>query len=63
VITVCDSAKDSCPIFPGAPRRLRLSFPDPAPVEGDEEERLEALKRVRDGLSTTLAELGGGLTR
>jgi len=50
VITVCDNAKESCPIFPGAPLRIHWSYPDPAAVEGSKEERLRAFRGVRDGL-------------
>ena len=51
VITVCDNAKESCPVFPGAPERLHWSYEDPAAVEGSREERLRAFRRVREGLT------------
>lgn len=50
VITVCDNAKESCPIFSGAPERIHWSYPDPAAVEGSEEEKLQAFRAVRDDL-------------
>lgn len=46
VITVCDQANESCPIFPGDPERIHWSIPDPSAVEGTEEERLNAFRRV-----------------
>jgi arsenate reductase len=48
VLTVCDNAKDTCPIFPGHVNRLHHSFEDPAAVEGSEEDRQTAFRRVRD---------------
>jgi arsenate reductase len=49
VITVCDRAKESCPIFPGA-TQLHRDFDDPAAAEGPETVRLAAFRRVRDDL-------------
>ena len=48
VLTVCDNARESCPIYPGHANRLHHSFDDPAAVEGGEDERLAAFRRVRD---------------
>jgi arsenate reductase len=48
VLTVCDNARESCPIYPGHVNRLHHCFDDPAAVEGSEEERLAAFRRVRD---------------
>lgn len=48
VLTVCDHARESCPVFPGAARMIHRSFDDPAAVEGSEETRLAAFRRVRD---------------
>lgn len=48
VITVCDNAKESCPVFPGRTLRLHWPFEDPAHVEGTEEERKAAFRKVRD---------------
>jgi arsenate reductase len=48
VITVCDHAKESCPVFPGAPVQLHMGYPDPAAAAGTEEERLNAFRQVRD---------------
>jgi arsenate reductase len=54
VITVCDRARESCPIFPGAPERLHWSYPDPAAADGSHEEKLRAFRDVRDDLRLKL---------
>jgi arsenate reductase len=49
VITVCDDAKESCPIFPGKVRnRLHLGFKDPSKVEGSYTEIMKAFYDVRN---------------
>jgi arsenate reductase len=48
VITVCDRAKESCPIFPGTASVLHWSFDDPALAAGTVEERQSVFRRVRD---------------
>lgn len=50
VITVCDQARQSCPVFPGAPRQIHWSLEDPAAAAGGDEERLAVFRRVRDEL-------------
>lgn len=54
VLTVCDNAAESCPVFPGGARRTHWSLPDPAAVGGDEKDRLEAFRRVRRALEQRL---------
>jgi thioredoxin type arsenate reductase len=54
VITVCDSAKESCPVFPGKVQRMHWSFPDPAAVQGTDLERLDAFRGVRDALAMAI---------
>ena len=56
VITVCDNAKESCPIFPATAKRIHWSLEDPAAVQGTEEERLAEFRRVRDQLRTLLSQ-------
>ena len=48
VITVCDRARESCPVFPGATQSLHWDFDDPAAVDGADEVRLAAFRRIRD---------------
>lgn len=54
VITVCDSANERCPLFPGRTTRLRWSFDDPSQATGTEDERLDTFRRVRDEIRTRL---------
>ena len=54
IITVCDNAKESCPVFPGNAVRLHWSFDDPAAVEGTEVERLAAFRKIRDQIAERL---------
>ena len=56
VITVCDNAAQSCPVFPGNAVRIHWSFDDPAETKGSEAEILGVFRRVRDEISTRLAE-------
>ena len=60
VITVCDEARESCPVFSAATRRLHWSIEDPAAVEGPEDERLAAFRRIRDEIRGRLQEFAQG---
>lgn len=48
VITVCDNAREQCPVFPGRTRHIHWCFDDPAAAPGDEATRLAEFRRVRD---------------
>ena len=51
VITVCDDANESCPVFPGTADRSHWSFPDPSKATGTDEERLAVFRDVRDQIA------------
>ncbi|MBA2300722.1 MAG: arsenate reductase ArsC [Chloroflexi bacterium] len=46
VVTVCDQARQSCPVFPGVHESLHWGYEDPAAAEGTDEERLVVFRRV-----------------
>lgn len=56
VITVCDHARESCPVFPGPVKTLHWSFDDPAAAPGEVEERLPVFRRVRDQIRARIEE-------
>ncbi len=56
VITVCDQAREACPLFPGGREQLHWSFADPAAASGNEEERLAAFRRVREAIRQRIEE-------
>ena len=56
VITVCDNARESCPVFFGKAEKLHHDFVDPAALTGSEKERLELFRRVRDELRSFFGE-------
>jgi arsenate reductase (thioredoxin) len=49
VVTVCDNARDTCPVFPAVTERIHWSFEDPAAVVGTELKRLEAFRHTASG--------------
>ena len=56
VITVCDDANESCPVFPGAAQRLHWSFPDPSRATGDHAAQLATYRTVRDAIAARIRE-------
>jgi arsenate reductase len=54
VLTVCDNAKETCPIFPGHANRLHQNFEDPAAAQGSEAVRLGVFRQVRDQIRAYL---------
>jgi arsenate reductase len=60
VITVCDNAKESCPVFPARTKPIHWSIEDPAAVQGSEVERLTAFRRARDELRARLQAFAQG---
>jgi arsenate reductase len=57
VVTVCDNARETCPIFPGAPEHLHWSIPDPSAVEGDGETKIRAFRIASEDLVARIGEL------
>jgi arsenate reductase len=56
IITVCEDARERCPIFPRTYKFLHWSFDDPAAAKGTHDERLAVFRRVRDGLIRKIDE-------
>lgn len=56
VITTCDAARETCPVFPGRARRLHWSLNDPAEARGSEDETLSSFRKVRDEIKQRIQE-------
>jgi len=59
VLTVCDHAHETCPVFPGGTQVIHHSFRDPAAFHGTEEEQLELFRTVRDQIREYLRSFPG----
>jgi arsenate reductase len=65
VVTVCDHAHESCPLFPGKTKVVHVGFDDPPRLAKDaktEEEALDCYRRVRDEIRTSVEEIPKALT-
>lgn len=58
VVTVCDRARESCPVFPGAAITLHWDIDDPAEATGSEAERLAVFRRVRAEIADRVRRFG-----
>ncbi len=56
VITVCDRAKETCPVFIGGDEQLHWRFDDPAEAQGTDEERMPEFRRVRDEIRARIEQ-------
>jgi protein-tyrosine-phosphatase len=71
VISVCDRAAESCPVFPGDPTRIRWSFEDPAEAEGTEDDRrrafestaMDLMRRIRIWMALPAVSSRAGIPR
>ena len=57
VVTVCDSAAEECPVWLGKGKRVHHSFPDPAKVDGTDEEVMRVFRAVRDEIEKEMIAL------
>ena len=55
VVTVCDNAKESCPVFTGAQQTFHWPFDDPADATGSEEEQMVFFRHVRDEIQNKIS--------
>ena len=63
VVTVCDSAAEECPVWPGsAGRRVHRGFVDPAKAEGTPEEKMQVFRRIRDEMLESMPHVLAGST-
>ena len=63
IITVCDNARETCPVFPGRAERIHHSFEDPpAPGAADPDATMAVFRRVRDEIRGWVREFIGGVS-
>lgn len=56
VVTVCDNAKQTCPVFPGKYEKIHWNLEDPAEAQGTEEEKLAVFRKTREGIRKRVEE-------
>jgi arsenate reductase (thioredoxin) len=56
VITVCENARESCPIFPGETKKIHWNFKDPAKANGGKQQKLKTFRSVRDEIEKKILE-------
>jgi arsenate reductase len=62
VISVCDAANaERCPTFPGQTKRITWGFEDPSALTGTDEEKLQAVRRIRDQIRNKIEEWIGSV--
>ena len=61
VITVCDRARESCPVFPHAATQLHWSLEDPAAAEGDDAQRMAAFRATREEVRSRIEAFVSGI--
>ncbi|MFA9454571.1 MAG: arsenate reductase ArsC [Candidatus Aminicenantaceae bacterium] len=59
VVTVCDHAREICPVFPGGKELIHHSFADPASIQGKEQEMLAAFRKIRDEIKDWIDDTFG----
>lgn len=56
VVTVCDNAKQTCPIFPGNYEKIHWDLEDPAETQGSEEDQIVVFRKIRDEIRQRIEE-------
>ena len=62
VITVCDNARTTCPVYPGGYKRIHWDIEDPADAEGTEEEKLIVFRETRNIIKNNVTQFLSSLT-
>jgi arsenate reductase len=56
LVTVCDHANESCPVFPGVGSRLHWGFEDPAAYLGSDDDKLKIFRQIRDAIDIKILD-------